>query len=334
MRRIAFALLIWSLCAPVRGADTVTLGEPRGRFALTVAIEREETRGAAAPAGAGVHFRTRLTYDVTLEPGEAGRIRLQSRIHDLRAESADALTQAAGETEGFLLTGLVSVPLTVDLSTGGAALAISDWQATQTATREAIARRIVEMPARRAEIHPNSPYGGTDLDEIDRKVAAALARAAAEASPTAWLDQVYRESVLLFPLAGETIEIGATIERYTAVPRAAEVVPIEVADRWRLCDRDPAGGRALFDVTLLVGAEEVMRERAAKALAEQGQADGSGSRPRIAVASQATGEAEVEIATGLIRRFIWRWTYRIGTIEAEMVETVTVTDTPAPAPPH
>ena len=296
---------------------------------LEVVSRTVETHRAGARNPDASTLNTTLVARV--ERDARGR-HVRVRLKQFGAESMvsdEPLMRIAGETELYLMEALTSVPLLLDIDDKGRVIGVADWDTTRRMLRQAAENRVAALSTEKPMLHPGAALPADVVAETDARIAHGFVDLISNMKPDDFIDRFCSEIAFLLLVSGERLEIGRSTERSMAVRNPADGSLSVAAYVLTLREVDAERTRALFDWKLLSD-DAVLRGYLTSAFRRH-QLDEDEIRRRVEatpVEWQATGNAEVDIASGQARRLQLRERIRIG--EAEIVRDQDVSFSPVP----
>jgi hypothetical protein len=200
--------------------------------------------------------------------GLPGDRRVQARLTGIRLGSGSRpndVARISGETEVYLIDALKPVPVAVTYDVRGRVQGIDDWEKTQRAALDAVARRIASLRSGAVVLHRDARLGADAVAAIDAEVADGLMRAITEAGQQEFLQAFYGELSYLFLAAGQRIAVGESLEHTIATRNPADGKLAQMTYVLRLRKADVRRSTAYFDIKLAGdGIEELRRAMTAK----------------------------------------------------------------------
>ncbi len=252
--RLAHVLILCSTLTGISAAAAEPVafgfGDEQGALSEIVVRKTEAYRVATRTDTSALT----KTYNAIVERNAPGERRARVTLKDVRMESVttdNPAVRASGETEVYLMAALKSVPVIVSFNDNGQLAGVVDWDATRQAVLKAVESRIAGMQADRATLHAGATLAPDALAKIDEQVAKAFAAMIEKADQVAFLDAFYEELAYFLLVAGERLEIGASIERPMRARNPADGSLATMSYSLKLRQVTPDKTKAEFDLKLV-----------------------------------------------------------------------------------
>lgn len=327
--RLAHALILGfaAIGTSVASAEPVTFGYGDEAGALSeIVVRKMESYRVGSQTNTSTLSKI---YNATVERNAPGERRARVSVKDLRMEavtSENPAVRVSGETEVYLMGALKTVPVILSFNDKGQLSGVVDWEPTRQAVLKAVESRIAEMGQEKA-LHADATLTPDAMKKLDDQVAKGLVALITKADQPAFLDTFYEELAYFLVVAGERLEIGASIDRPMQARNPADGSLVTMSHVLKLRELDPDKSMAQFDLKLAGDGVALLKSTMIAKLRETKLGEDEISRHVAAMAMHwdTEGTLSVDVKTGRLQKARINSRIQAGDVEVLTTQEVDVT---------